>query len=85
MGGYLPFSARASFSVTASRMNAAVLFGPATASMRAICSALKRTVSGRTPSGGLPMRAGLSATALCVDAIKFPQPLIDSIRNRIYL
>lgn len=79
------FSSRASFSSTAARMNSAALLGPTTASMRAMVSSGSRTVVGFTPRGGRPMRRPLSATALCVDAIQYPQPLIDGVSATAYI
>jgi len=66
-------------------MNAANRLGPATASIRAIVSSGNRTVVGFTPSDGRPMRRPVSATALCVDAIEYPQPLIDGVSATAYV
>lgn len=66
-------------------MNAANRLGPATASIRAMVSSGKRTVVGFTPSDGRPMRCPVSATALCVDAIEYPQPLIDDVSATVYI
>lgn len=61
-GQPLGFSASRFFSSfsTASRMNVAMRFGPAMASIRAIWSSVSRTFVSFTPSGGRPIRLPLT-------------------------
>ncbi len=73
------FSRRESSFSTASRMNAAMRFGPTIASMRCRCSSVRRTFVSFTFSGGRPMRAGVTVPEKFVKVIEKPSPLIDII------
>jgi hypothetical protein len=67
-------SRRRSSASTASRMNCAMRFGPATASMRAIWSNVNRTFVSFTPSGGRPMRLPLTVPGIFVKAASNNRP-----------
>lgn len=63
-----PFaSSRDSFSSIASRMNAAMRFGPATASIRFLVSSDSRTSVGFTFNAGRPIRGLFADIGKCVN------------------
>lgn len=74
-----PVSRRSSSASIASRMNAAMRFGPTRASMRCLCSSVSRTFVSLTLSGGRPMRGGVTVPEKFVKVIEKPSPLIDML------
>jgi len=70
-----PDSRRSSSRSIASRMNAAMRFGPTRASMRCLCSSVSRTFVSLTLSGGRPMRGGVTVPEKFVKVIK-KRPLL---------
>lgn len=76
MGQLLGFSASRRFSSLsiASRMNCAMRFGPAMASMRAIWSSVSRTFVSFTPSGGRPIRLPLTVPGIFVKEASSNRP-----------
>lgn len=77
MGYGLDFSRRSSSASTASRMNCARLPAPQSRSTRAMTASDKRTCVALMPSAGLPMRDGVSDTAICDK----PIPPIDLLSD----
>lgn len=75
------FSRLASHSVIASRIASARFPGPTIASMRAITSADKRTCVALFPSGGLPIRAGLSGIFFSAKPCMFAVSPIDYLNG----
>jgi hypothetical protein len=72
-------SRRSSSASMASRMKAAMRFGPTSDSMRRRCSAVRRTFVSFTFSGGRPMRGGVPVPEIFVKVIGKASPLIDRL------
>lgn len=73
---------------TASRMNSARLFGPASSSMRDACASVRRTsvgfVADLALSGGRPMRAVVADIGMSVNSTSKAISLIDLVSDIAY-